>query len=316
MFEWLVQAVLAFINQYGYLAVFVYMVLETAFILHFAPSEAIVPFAASQLVHDPVSFVLFVIDATAGATVGSLVAYVLFGRYGERLLERYGHLIHVSERNLERSQAVFRGYGESTVFWARMLPFFRALISIPAGLAEMGLRRFVLYTASGAALFNTGLAYLVYTGSNTPSPLEIAIGTVNRWVAVELAYIQSHVRFVIELFGIIVLIGGAVWMGRHWIRAYPETAKRLTLHLVRIVGVVVGGLFLLGAVSSPHRAFAAITWAWNDPLFFVSLGFSEQVALVLSGVLIGFGAVLAFELGQLVRIAHVQTIISRLRRRF
>lgn len=315
MFEWLVQAVLAFINQYGYLAVFVYMMLETAFILHFAPSEVIVPFAASQLVHDPVSFVLFVVDTTAGATVGSLVAYLLFGWYGERLLERYGHLIHVSERNLERNQAIFRGYGESTVFWGRMLPLFRALISIPAGLAEMDLRRFVLYSAGGAALFNAGLTYLVYTGANTSSPLEIASQTVTRWVAVELAYIQSRLAFVIVLFGIIVLLGGAVWLSRHWIRAYPETAKRLTLHLVRIVGVVVGGSFLLGAISSPYRAFAAVTWAWNDPLFFVSLGFSEQVALVLSGILIGFGAVLAFELGQLVRIAHVQTVVSSLRRR-
>lgn len=287
MFEWLVEAVLAFINQYGYLAVFVYMVLETAFILHFAPSEIIVPFAASQLVHGPVSFVLFVIDATVGATVGSLVAYVLLGRYGERFLNQYGHLIHVSERNLERSQAVFQGYGESTVFWARMFPFFRALISIPAGLAEMDLRRFVLYSAGGAALFNTGLTYLVYTGSKTTSPLGIAIETVTRWVVVELAYTQSHLEFVIVLIGITVLIGAAVWLSRDWIRAYPETAKRLTLHLVRIAGVVVGGFFLLGSVSSPHRAFAAITWAWNDPLFFVSLGFSEQVALVLSGILIG-----------------------------
>ncbi|HZD43662.1 MAG TPA: VTT domain-containing protein, partial [Methanomicrobiales archaeon] len=121
------------------------MILETAFILHFVPSEIVVPVAASQLVHDPISFGLFVLDTTTGATVGSLLAYYLLGKQSDTILSRYGYLIHVSEDDLRRGRRWFRRWGESSVFWGRMLPLMRAVISIPAGIAEMDLRKFVAY---------------------------------------------------------------------------------------------------------------------------------------------------------------------------
>jgi len=175
VFEWVTSAATHAVQQYGFLAVFAYMLLETAFILHFAPSEVIVPFAASQLVHGPVSFVLFVLDATAGATIGSLLAYWLFGVNGERVLSRYGRYVNVDEGEIERSRAWFSRYGESSVAWGRMLPLIRAFISIPAGIARMSLPRFVAYSAGGAFAFNTFLTYLVYEGSNQRSPLSYLV---------------------------------------------------------------------------------------------------------------------------------------------
>jgi len=169
--EWVTAAATEAIRQYGFLAVFVYMTLETAFLLHFAPSEVVVPFAASQLVHGPASFGLFVLDATAGATVGSLVAYFLLGINGERVLARYGRYVNVGEEDVERSQRWFRRYGESSVAWGRLLPFVRAFISIPAGISRMPLSRFVAYSAGGAFVFNAGLTYLVYQGANERSPI-------------------------------------------------------------------------------------------------------------------------------------------------
>jgi membrane protein DedA with SNARE-associated domain len=310
VFDWLVRAVLGFVQRYGYLAVFVYMILETAFVLHFVPSEVVVPFAASQLVHDPVSFVLFVADTTAGASVGSVLAYASFGRYGERLLERYGHVVHVSEADIERSQAVFRRYGESSVFWARMLPFLRALISIPAGLAEMDLRRFVLYSTAGAALFNTGLTYLVYTGAGTTSPLEVVLGVVRTRLRDEFAYVAAHTRFVLVLLGLALLVAAAVWAARGWIRANPDLATLLALHVVRLVGLTVGAVFVLGALSSPRQAFAVVTGVWNDPLFLVELGFSDRVALLLTGVLVAFAGLIAYEVGTLVELARVRAAVG------
>ncbi|MFB6129954.1 MAG: DedA family protein [Salinigranum sp.] len=311
MFEWLVHAVLGFVDRYGYAAVFVYMILETAFILHFVPSEVVVPFAASQLVHDPVSFVLFVVDSTAGATVGSYVAYELFGRYGERVLERYGHVIHVTEHDIERSQAVFIRYGESSVFWARMFPLLRALISIPAGLADMELRRFVLYSAAGAALFNTGLTYLVYTGSGTTSPLGVVLEALRGELAGQIAYVQVHTRLVVLALGLVVLVVAVTWMARDWIRSNPEAAKRLALHAVRLVGLFVGAAFVLGALSSPKRVFSIVTAVWDDPRFLVGLGFSDQLALLLTGVLFAFAGLAVYEIGKIVEIAHVQAVFDR-----
>lgn len=315
MLDWLVASVLGFVGQYGYVAVFVYMVLETSFLVHFVPSEVVVPFAASRLVHDGSSFALFVADTTAGATVGSLLAYTLFGQFGRGVFQRYGHVLHVSDARLEQSQRLFLRYGESSVFWGRLFPFLRALISIPAGVAGMDRRKFVLYSAVGAAIFNTALTYLVYTGASTNSPFDLAVGAVRSWELAEVGYVLTHETLVIVLGGVLVLLAAALWQGRRWIATNPELAKGIALHSVRALGVLVGALFVLGALASPHQAFAAITWAWNDPLFFVQLGVSEAVALLLTGALIALLGGVAFEVGQLVRVAHVRSALSAVRDR-
>lgn len=302
--------VLALIGQYGYLAVFIYMVLETSFLLHYVPSEVVVPFAAVLLVHDPLSFVLFVVDATAGSILGSVLAYVVFGLYGRGVLERYGHVVHLSTERLEWSEEVFTRYGESSVFWGRMLPFLRAFISIPAGLAGMNVRRFVIYSAGGALLFNTGLTYLVYSGTGDTSPLGLVLAQVSALLARQVAYVQAHPLFVVVLVGIVGILGGVGWVGRNWIRTHPDRATQAGLHLFRIVGVLVGGAFILGALTSPQRAFAAVTAVWNDPLFWVGLGFSDQVALVLIGVGIAFAGLLGYELGRLVEITRLRAVLE------
>ncbi|MCO8245323.1 VTT domain-containing protein [Haladaptatus sp. AB643] len=312
MFEGLVHAVLGFITQYGYLAVFIYMVLETSFLLHFVPSEVVVPFAASQLVHDPLSFVLFVIDATTGATVGSLLAYLFFRTYGREVLDRYGYVIHLSEQDLERSEAIFIRYGESSVFWGRMLPFVRALISIPAGLAEMDLERFVLYSAAGAALFNTGLTYLVYTGAKTASPLELVLEAIRTPISREIVYIQTHVKVVVVLVGVFVLILAAMWMAREWITSNPDVAKFVALHVIRLVGLITGSIFVLGALANPEHAFTVITAVWNDPLFWTQLGFSDQIALLLTGVLIALSSLIVYEIGKLIEVTRIYTLFKQI----
>lgn len=171
MFEWVADAVTHAVEQYGFVALFAYMVLETAFLLHFAPSELVVPFAASRLVHGPATFAFFVVDATLGATFGSVLAYVALGVYGEHVLSRYGRYVRVTADDVERSQRWFRRYGESSVAWGRLLPVMRALVSVPAGVARMRFPRFVAYSAAGALVFNTALTALVYRGASERSPL-------------------------------------------------------------------------------------------------------------------------------------------------
>lgn len=310
MFDGFVSTVLQFIHQYGFVAIFVYMVLETSFLLHYVPSEVVVPFAAEELVHDPLTFILFVADTTAGATVGSILAYIVFGQYGRGILERYGHIIHVSNERLDWSEDVFIRYGESSVFWGRMLPFLRAFISIPAGLAEMEFRRFVVYSTAGALLFNSGLTYLVYAGGGRISPLELVINQIQPVVTQQIVYTRAHPRVVFVLIGVIVLLGAAGWVARDWIRAHPQLATELTLHGVRIVGILIGGLFVLGALSSPDRAFAAITSIWNDPIFWVRLGFSKQIALLFVGIGIALVGMLLYELGQVVKMSNLQSVLQ------
>ena len=175
MLDWLVDVVLSFVADYGYLAVFVYMVLETAFILHFAPSEIVIPYAAHHLVSNRFDFGVFLVVTTVGATLGAILAYYVFGVYGEKALERFGHVLHVEEEDIERGQKWFRRWGENSVFWCRMLPVMRAVISIPAGMAQMDLKKFVAYSTFGSAVFNLAFTWLVYSGSGEHSPLDVMV---------------------------------------------------------------------------------------------------------------------------------------------
>ncbi len=310
MFGWITHTVLSFISRYGYLAVFVYMALETAFVLHFAPSELVVPVAATQLVHGPASFALFVLDATAGATVGSLLAYYLFGKNGEAVLDRYGGVLHVSDGDVERSQRWFRRWGESSVFWGRMLPLVRAVISIPAGLADMDLRKFVTYSASGAFVFNVLLTYLVYKGSGTTSPLGVVVAALSTELSEIATYVSVHTRVVAVGVGMLVTILGIVWLARDYIRENPVVAQFVALHFARAGGLFTAALFFIGAVVAPAHSFRAITNVWNDPLALTRIGLSPQAALLIVGIACFVVALAVFELGKRIPVARIQMLLQ------
>ena len=299
------QFVLDLIARYGYVAVFVYMLLETAFVLHFAPSELVVPFAASQLVHGPVTFVLFVVDTTAGATAGAVLVYVVFARFGESTLRRYGGYVRLSEDDLDRSQRWFERWGEGSVFWGRMVPLARALISVPAGLAEMDARKFVLYSAAGSAVFNTALTFLTYSGAGHASPLGVVGSFFGSTFREQLTYLVTRRAFVAVVALAVVVVVGLVYWQRDWIRRNPEAATFAGLHVIRALGILLGVLFLVGALSSPGVAFAAVTWVWDEPLVFVRLGFTQQVALLLTGIAFAGAALAAAEVGEAIRSAVV-----------
>ncbi|WP_435154901.1 DedA family protein [Haladaptatus sp. DFWS20] len=157
------ETALSLIQQYGFLAVFVFAFLESSMLFPFLPSELVVPAAAGLLVRDPVSFALFVLTMTVGTTLGSLFPYFV-GHEGHEALDRYGRYLRVSADETDRASRWFRRWGEHSVLWGRFLPVLRSVISIPAGFAEMGFRKFVAYTTVGALLFNVSVTGLVYFG--------------------------------------------------------------------------------------------------------------------------------------------------------
>jgi membrane protein DedA with SNARE-associated domain len=158
VFEALADTILALTVQYGYIVFFLFMFCETSMTFPLAPSEIVVPAAAGLLVTGPASFIAFVLAGTAGATVGSLFAYYVIGATSHEVLDRYGRYVRVSERDVDRARYWFRRWGESSVFWGRLLPVLRSLISIPAGFADMNVRKFVVYSAVGSAIATAGFA--------------------------------------------------------------------------------------------------------------------------------------------------------------
>jgi membrane protein DedA with SNARE-associated domain len=149
--EW-VQEVIA---EGGYVILAAVVFLENLFPP--IPSELVLPLAGSRVATGDMGYVEAVLAATVGSVLGALVLYAL-GRFGGRpLLLRYGRILRLDERRLDRAEAWFGQRGDWLVLVGRVVPGVRSVISVPAGLARMPLPRFVALTTLGSAAWNAAL---------------------------------------------------------------------------------------------------------------------------------------------------------------
>ena len=165
-----------FIATYGYLAIFLLMLAESACIP--VPSELIMTFggalAAGAVPGTHLNLAGVILAGTAGNVAGSYIAWAV-GRYGgqpllRRLSEgRLGRRL-LRERDLGRAIAWFDRHGGKAVLIGRMLPVVRTFISLPAGIAQMPALRFGIYTTLGCIPWTTALALAGYAvGANWES---------------------------------------------------------------------------------------------------------------------------------------------------
>src|SRR3989338_9239698 len=146
------------ISFLGYGGVFFLMILES--MVFPIPSELIMPFAGFLIARGEMNFPLVIIFSTLGSLVGSLISYYI-GKYGgNKVVLRFGKYMFLDETDLMKTEKWFSEKGEKTVFISRFIPVVRHLISIPAGIGKMDLKKFCFYTIIGAACWNTFLAYM------------------------------------------------------------------------------------------------------------------------------------------------------------
>jgi len=152
------------ISQHGYLAIFVLMTLESMCIP--IPSEAIMGLGGALTAGVTIAGVtgrldiwLVILLGTFGNLVGSLIAYWVGKSGGHTLVERYGKYALLRHHDLDKAEAFFAKHGESAVFVSRILPVVRTFISFPAGVAEMPMMKFALFTLLGSLPWAIGLAY-------------------------------------------------------------------------------------------------------------------------------------------------------------
>jgi membrane protein DedA with SNARE-associated domain len=145
----------------GLIAIFVTMAGESAGLP--ISSEIVVPLGGALASQGKLSFVAVVAASTLGNLVGSLVAYLLTRRYGERvILSRGGRWMGLSRGHLTLANRFFGRYGVWAVFLGRLLPIVRTYISFPAGLSRVRLTTFIVATLLGAIPWNFALAYAGY----------------------------------------------------------------------------------------------------------------------------------------------------------
>ena len=160
------------LDHLNYWTVTLFMAIESSFIPF--PSEAVVPPAAwKAAVTGEMNVFLVVVFATVGALIGAFINYYLAVWLGRPIVykfanSRIGHMCLIDEAKVQNAEKYFDKHGAVSTFIGRLVPAVRQLISIPAGLARMGLGRFVLYTSLGAGVWHAILAALGYYMASIP----------------------------------------------------------------------------------------------------------------------------------------------------
>ncbi len=142
----------------GYIGIVVLMAMESS--IFPVPSEIVIPPAAFLAAQGKLSFGGVVLAGTLGSYLGSAITYWVSRLIGRPLIVKYGRFVLLSPKKLEQAEHWLGRYQAGGVFFARLLPVIRHLISIPAGIVRMSFGLFSFVTLAGSALWCWILAYL------------------------------------------------------------------------------------------------------------------------------------------------------------
>lgn len=185
------------VATYGLIAIFVTMAGESAGLP--ISSEIVVPLGGALAAQGKLNFVLVVAVSSVANLAGSLIAFYLTRRYGERVvLSRAGRWLGLSRGHLRLAHRFFGRFGLWAVFVGRLLPIVRTYISFPAGLSKIGYLRFTLATLAGAIPWNFALAYAGYKLGQHYEAVAATLGPFAIPIAI----------------GVVVLLGVVWWFGR------------------------------------------------------------------------------------------------------
>ncbi len=202
----LIEFLKDFIDKTGYIGIFFGTFIES-FIVPI-PSEILMGFAGFLISEGRLSWFGVILAAVLGNAVSSILIWWLGRKYGKNFVLKWGHYIGFDQKEFEKSEKLFGKYGYAAIFICQLLPAFRSLISIPAGVLKTKLWPFILCTVAGATIWLTFLTYLGYILGKNWETIENIIKPFERWI----------------LYGLIaVVIGGIAW----WIY-YVTQKKKLT----------------------------------------------------------------------------------------
>lgn len=159
----LVQWITTLVSDYLYAGVFIGAIIATT--VPVLPSEVVFPLAgyvASQNHMSIFEVILAGIVGGTGATVASIALYVISLKLGRDAILKHLRHTRISEKRLARAERWFEKYGDKMVFFCRMIPVMRELISIPAGVLGMKPVKFLVYTFSGSCIWSIGLTLFGY----------------------------------------------------------------------------------------------------------------------------------------------------------
>lgn len=147
------------------------------------PSEIILPLSGFMSAQGELNPFALLASSTAGAVAGALFWYYIGFKMGEqrvgRWIEKHSRWLALSTSDYHKIERFFDRHSGRSVFFGRMIPTFRSLISLPAGIFAMGMTRFLIYTTLGSMIWNSFLIYAGYALGDEYSRIAGPIG----WVA-------------------------------------------------------------------------------------------------------------------------------------
>jgi membrane protein DedA with SNARE-associated domain len=155
-----------FLETWGYLAIFVLSFISSMG-LPVGAEVAIIyggVLASGQVPNEPhhLNIVLVIVVAVVAEVLGSLAGY-LIGYFGGRpLVDRVGKYVLLTHRDLDRAEAWFARRGEPVVLFGRFIPLLRSFVSFAAGLGEMAIAKFLLFTVIGCTIWCAALSIVGY----------------------------------------------------------------------------------------------------------------------------------------------------------
>ena len=201
---WVALMIETIVLTLGYPGIALVMLIENLFPP--IPSELVMPFAGFLAAQGKMDFTLVIISGTIGAVLGAIALYYV-GMWADetiirRFVRRWGKWFTISETELNIALTFFMRRGEAVVFFGRLIPLIRSLISIPAGMRRMNFGRFLLFTSIGTSFWNLALTLAgSVLGANWKHVLSF-LGT------------YQNVTVMVLGLGVLCFIGWRLWQKR------------------------------------------------------------------------------------------------------
>ena len=152
--------IIEIMNNFGYIGVFLLIAIENIFPP--IPSEVILLFGGFMTTYTSMNVVGVIIASTLGSLLGAIILYYIGKILNKERLKKIitskpGKLLILKPEDIDKADSWFDNKGNKTVFFCRFIPVIRSLISIPAGMSEMPMKKFLIYTTAGSLIWNTAL---------------------------------------------------------------------------------------------------------------------------------------------------------------